>query len=562
MGKRLPSGTGFSSPKPPKNSRWQSSYATRLIHKAKQREVEQLLAAGRLRDAEASLYELINNGARSPYVYTDLARVCGMQGKYQVASHFLYKALELKPDYPVAHNNLGNVYKELGHYELAAASYKMAISCKQDYPEAHNNLGVLLQELGKVRESASSYKRALALMPDYAEAHNNLGVVLQACGMLDESISSFKAALLINSQYPEALLNLGNALRECGDQSAAISAYNQALLYKPGWSAAQKSLALVELQNGDFKSGWKRYEYRLQTSTDLPGVYANPPCMRWRGEICYPSTRLLVVSEQGLGDTLQFMRYLIALRTRGFTVSICPPPKLHTLIQESGLDPSPLTRQQAESFTNGLWTPLLSVPGLLKVSSSNAIISQPYIKTSKTLIRRWKDLFSFQKRPIIGISWQGNPDAEKTHLRGRSLTLEQLSPLFSSLDATFVSLQKGFGAEQLKSFSFRDRFVDAQCEVNNAWDFLDTAAIIANCDLVVTTDTAVAHLSGGMGMPTWLLLKKVPDWRWGLKGDRTFWYPSVRLFRQQILGDWTDVVKSVASELLLFNQMHTESSLF
>jgi hypothetical protein len=193
--------------------------------------------------------------------------------------------------------------------------------------------------------------------------------------------------------------------------------------------------------------------------------------------------------------------------------------------------------------------PLLSVPRHLEVSPDNPIITEPYIKANDELIAKWESILSVEQRPIIGINWQGNPKTEKTGLRGRSFALEAFFPITDSSQMSLLSLQKGFGSEQLETCSFKEHFVSCQDQINETWAFLDTAAIIANCDLVITSDTSVAHLAGGMGKTTWLLLHKVPDWRWGLEGDTTFWYPSMRLFRQKERGNWDEVMQRVAEEL-------------
>jgi len=283
----------------------------------------------------------------------------------------------------------------------------------------------------------------------------------------------------------------------------------------------------------------------------LPSLpHAQPRSQRWCGDLPSNGSKdLLVVSEQGLGDTLQFMRYVIALRQKGANVSICAQEKLHTLIKASGIDQSPLKSQQACNISHGEWIPLLSVPRYLDVSPDNPIIAEPYIKTTNELVTKWNNILSAEQRPIIGLNWQGNPEAEKTGLRGRSLPLEAFAPIAEHTNASLLSLQKGFGSEQLQTCSFKQRFVKCQHQVDKTWDFLETAAIIANCDLVITSDTAVAHLAGGMGKATWLLLKKVPDWRWGLFGNTTFWYPSMRLFRQQERNDWHEVLQRVTEAL-------------
>jgi hypothetical protein len=204
--------------------------------------------------------------------------------------------------------------------------------------------------------------------------------------------------------------------------------------------------------------------------------------------------------------------------------------------------------------------PLLSVPRCLEVSPEKPIIIEPYIKTTNELLDKWKNILSVEQRPIIGINWQGNPKAEKAGLRGRSMSLETFTPITGNCHISLLSLQKGFGSEQLETCSFKNRFVSCQEQINESWDFLDTAAIIANCDLVITTDTSVAHLAGGMGKTTWLLLHKVPDWRWGLEGDTSFWYPSMRLFRQQERGNWNEVLERVAAELQRFLGANLEAT--
>ncbi|MFM7087667.1 MAG: tetratricopeptide repeat protein, partial [Cyanobium sp.] len=216
------------------------------------------------------------------------------------------------------------------------------------------------------------------------------------------------------------------------------------------------------------------------------------------------------------------------------------------------LDDAPLTPSQAQGLREGVWLPLLSLPQFLQVTPEHPLVTEPYIATTEEHQGRWQALLADEERPIIALNWQGNPEHEKTNSRGRSLPLETFAPLAGLPGVRFLSLQKGHGSEQLESCSFRDRFMNVQAQVDAAWDFLDTAAIIACCDLVITSDTALAHLAGGMGKTTWLLLKDVPEWRWGLQGETIFWYPSLRLFRQRQRGDWAEVMQRVVSALQAF----------
>jgi Flp pilus assembly protein TadD/GR25 family glycosyltransferase involved in LPS biosynthesis len=437
-----------------------------------------------------------------------------------------------------------------GRFDELIELLRKTLQLKPNYPDAHINLGIALKEQGDLTAAIASYNTALKLKPNYPEAHNNLGNALQEQGDLTAAIAAYNTALKLKPNYPEAHYNLGNALKEQGELTAAIASYNTALKLKPNYPEAHWNSSLTMLLGGDYKNGWEKYEWRTKTEKEASKPHALPKCDQWSGELALKTTsQLLLVTEQGLGDTLQFMRYATALRNQGLPVSFCAQPKLHNLIQASGIDPSPLTPQQANEVSEGQWIPLLSVPRHLEVSPEKPIITEPYIKTTDELHTKWAGILSAEQRPIIGINWQGNPKTEKARLRGRSLALETFAPITGSTQISLLSLQKGFGSEQLETCSFKDHFVSCQDQINDTWDFLETAAIIVNCDLVITSDTSVAHLAGGMGKTTWLLLHKVPDWRWGLEGDSTFWYPSIRLFRQKERGNWEEVMRRVAEAL-------------
>ena len=411
----------------------------------------------------------------------------------------------------------------------------------------HNNLGLALQMQGNLKAAVASYKKALQLKPNYPEALYNLGLALQKQGNLKTAIVFYKAALQLKPDYPEAHNNLGNCLKEEGNLRAALSCYKTALELNDSYIDAHVNLSLCLLLSGEYISGWSESEWRLKQKGRL--LYATPKCKKWEQGIDQGNQQRLLVSEQGLGDTLQFMRYAITLKAQGQLISLCAQPKLHSLIQASGIDASPVTPDQANQITEGHWIPLLSVPRHLEVSPSNPVITDPYIKTTNELHAKWAQILSAEQKPIIGINWQGNPNTEKTGLRGRSLALETFAPIVSMKQISLLSLQKGFGSEQLDTCTFKERFVSCQDHINKTWDFLETAAIIANCDLIITSDTSVAHLAGGMGKNTWLLLHQVPDWRWGLTGDKSFWYPSIRLFRQKERNNWKEVIERVARSL-------------
>ena len=399
------------------------------------------------------------------------------------------------------------------------ASSKEQITKSSSDHAAKEQQAVALINQGKLQEAEEIYRDLIATGTRNHIVYGNLAAICEMHSRFDEQIDLLKKALEL----------------------------------KPNHAEAHYNLSMAELQAGDYKSGWRRYEHRFQYRDILD---ANPCCEQWNGNEIAQDNKLLLVSEQGLGDTLQFMRYVIALKSHGASVSLCAPKKLHTLIQASNIDPSPLTPQQANKVSDGKWIPLLSVPKHLEVSPQNPIITKPYIKTTKELFTKWQEILSTEQHPIIGINWQENPSHESPNSKGSSLPLETFAPIALKTNASLLSLQKGCGSEQLETCSFTDRFVNCQDQINDSWDFLEIAAIVDNCDLVITSDTSIAHLAGGMGKPTWLLLKKAPGWRWGLEGETTFWYPSMRLFRQKERCDWNEVMERVAEAIQEYFESH------
>ncbi|MEB3235944.1 MAG: tetratricopeptide repeat protein, partial [Cyanobacteriota bacterium] len=519
-----------------------------------EKRAEQLIREGRL-EAAASVYRtLIQAGTTSAAVYLNLAAISGMQGQRDGLVELLKKALKFDPMLPEVHNNLGYLLQEQGDHTAAIACFEAALKLKHNFPEAHYNLAISLKEQADPRAAIASYNRALKLKPNYLEAQINLGIVLKQQGNLEEAIACWKRALEDWPHRHEAHNNLANGLLEQGALQAAISSYRKALQLRADCADTQTNLAMAELLSGDYKSGWKRYEHRFQARNDKGLLIAWPNRPRWDGARLPEGSNLVLVSEQGLGDTLQFMRYALVLRRQGIAVSLCAHPKLHSLIQASGIDPAPISPGEATEISAGVWMPLLSLPRFLDVSPDNPISTDPYISSSEDLIQHWQHKLAQERRPIIGINWQGNPEHEKTNSQGRSLPLEAFAPIANATNASFLSLQKGYGSEQLETCSFRDRFVSCQHEISATWGFLDTAAMILNCDLVITSDTVVAHLAGGLGKTTWLLLKNVPEWRWGLTGESSFWYPSMRLFRQQERNNWIQLMVEVAEELQSYIQ--------
>ena len=543
---------------------------------------------GRFDECIKHLHKLLELNPNFPEAHHNLGTALKEKGELDAAINAYSKAIELDPNDPDTHYNLGITFKAQGDLNAAVAAYNIAIQLKPNFTDAHNNLGIALKEQGDLNAAVSAYNTAIQLNPNFTDAFNNLGNALKAQGDLNAAISSYKNSLQLEPNNPETHNRIGIALQEKEDIEAAIVCFNTALQLEPNHPDTHNNLGVALQQQGyvdaaiisfsaalqlepndpvihwnssqsmllggDYKNGWEKYEWRFKKEERPAQLHVIPSCIKWNeGVPLEQAEQLLLVTEQGLGDTLQFMRYATTLRKKGISISFCAQPKLHSLIQASGIDQSPLTPEKANQVTEGKWIPLLSVPRHLGVSPDNPVITMPYIKTTDELTAKWAGILGAKENPVIGINWQGSPTAEKSVvrgvLRGRSLALETFAPITSNGQISLLSLQKGFGSEQLETCSFKHRFVSCQGQVNDVWDFLETAAIIANCDLVITSDTSVAHLAGGMGKTTWLLLQKVPDWRWGLDGDSTFWYPSMRLFRQKERGNWNEVMERVAEAL-------------
>ncbi len=475
------------------------------------------------------------------------------QGDLNTAIACYQNALRLKPNFPESFNNLGFTFQQLGDLNAAMKSYRMALHLKPNYPEAYHNLGNALKEQGDIKAAINSYNIALQLKPHFPEAHNNLGSALKEHGDLKTAIASYQNALRVNPNYPEAHINLGNACEENGDITAAMALYKKALELQPDNPEAHLNLSLALLLSGDYENGWDHYEWRTKQNKLYVKSYSAPKCNAWQGEQLNQEHKLLLCAEQGLGDTLQFMRYACFLKDQGINVSLSTPIRLHPLIKSSGIDLSPLTPQQANNVNSGYWAPLISIASQLKVSPSNPILTHPYIKSTSDLNSKWEEIFSKGYRPVIGINWQGNRNDRSR--KERNIPIRCLKRIIEEHTGDFVCLQRDAQKVDILELIPSSKATSQQAEISriadsdNPDDFLEYAAIITNCDLVITIGSTVAHLSAGIGKTTWVLLPTVPDWRWGLEGNTTFWYPSMRLFRQRERGNWDDVMESVAEAL-------------
>jgi tetratricopeptide (TPR) repeat protein len=509
-------------------------------------------------------------------VHGNLGKALAEQGRVEEAAASYRRAIRLKFDYPEAHNNLGAALVEQGHFDDAVKHYRRAIQLRPSYAEAHNNLGVTLSERGRFDEAVASYREAIRLKPDYADAHYNLGNVLANQGHFDAAEASSRQALRLRPDWPEAHTALGNALANQGRVDNAEASYREAIRLHPQYTEAYNNLGLALLQpgrleeamacyeaairlnpddaeahfnraaawllHGDYERGWREYEWRWRRLSNPPRHF---PAPLWDGSALTGRT-ILVHAEQGLGDTLQFLRYVPLVKQHGGRVLFeCQAPLVRLAASCAGMDQLLASGTPLPAFD--VHAPLLSLPGILGTTLATIPAQVPYVHADPQLIEHWRKRLGGAGEYKIGIAWQGSPDFAQD--RHRSFSLAQFAALAKLPGIRLVSLQKGRGREQLASLEGQFSVLDLGDQLDQAGAFVDTAAIIHSLDLVIAPSTAVAHLAGALGVKVWVALPAVPDWRWLLKRDDSPWYPTARLFRQRQAGDWTSVFEMMATEL-------------
>jgi tetratricopeptide (TPR) repeat protein len=461
------------------------------------------------------------------------------QGNLDGAVACYRRALDLNPAYAEAHNNLANALKDQGKADEAVACYRRALELKPDYAEIHNNLGAALKDQGRLDEAVACCRRAVELKPDFADAHNNLGAALRNLGNLDGALACYRRALELKPDYAAAHNNLGNVLKDQGNLDATAACYRRALELKPDYADCHLHLAMVQLLAGDFAHGWAGYEWRLNTK-QCPRRNFSQPC--WDGRPL-EGRAILLHAEQGLGDAIQFVRYAALVKQRGGLVTLeCPRPLLSLLATCLGMDR--LVGQGDALPAFDVQAPLPSLPGIFHTALHDIPAAIPYLFAASALAERWRRELGPIAGFRIGIVWQGNPTHPND--RHRSIPLACFEPLARCSGVQLLSLQKGAGVEQLQQVAERFPVAELGSRLN---DFMDTAAVMMNLDLVITCDTSVAHLAGALGVPVWVALPFIADWRWMLDRSDSPWYPTMRLFRQESRGDWQGVFRRLAVAL-------------
>jgi tetratricopeptide (TPR) repeat protein len=449
-----------------------------------------------------------------------------------------------QPDHADAHNNLGSVLLRQDRPEAAVACYRAALALQPRHVEASLNLGDALRVQGRSAAALACYRTVIAARPHHAGAHNKLGVALLALDRPAEAAAAFQAAIRLRPDDPEAHSNLAVAQTRLRQPAAAIDSCRLALRLRPDHGEAHNNLALALLASGDFAAGWQEYEWRWQVAPlrALRRDFAQP---QWHGAPGAGQT-LLVHAEQGYGDTLQFCRLAPLARQRGLRVIVeAPRPLLRLLQGLPGIDALVAAGDALPPFD--LHVPMLSLPRALGVTLAANPVAMPYLAVAPAAVAAWRARLAPDDAagPRIGLAWAGSPRPDWAIAAGidrrRSLPPERLAPLLAIPGLQFFSLQKDGPAAPADVV-----LVDPMAEMD---DFADTAALVANLDLVITVDTAVAHLAGALGRPVCLLDRFDHCWRWLAGRSDSPWYPSMRIYRQPAPGDWEPVLTAVAADL-------------
>ena len=497
--------------------------------------------AGRLNDAAAMYQQIIAEHPDNTDALHLLGVVAAQSGRHEFAEATIGRAIAINSNIAEFHNSLGNVLKAQGKIEPALESYRRALGLKNDYADAQRNLSTMLQHKAMDDPAIAPFRESVRLKPDSPQGNYNLGALLAQNGYTEQAIEAYQQAVRLKDDFAEAHNNLALALTEVGQFDRAIEHYLHAIRIKPDWPDPHTSMAMLLLLKGDFRRAWPEYEWRWSVkNAPLPTHNFSQP--RWKGEPLNGKI-ILLFAEQGFGDTIQFIRYAPMVAARGGRVLLVCLPHLIRLFKDfPGVD-----EVLAPGVLPGFHVqcPLLSLPHIFDTTSETIPTATRYLFPDPVLAEQWKTRIGpTDGRRKIGLAWAGR--ATHTHDRQRTISLAQLAPLARHPAVTFYNLQKPEPHQPAIQSPAGMELIDLSSHFD---DFAETAALISHLDLVITVDTAIAHLAGAMGKRVWVLLPFVPDWRWMLNRETSPWYPSMRLFRQKYPGDWAGVIERVAREL-------------
>jgi len=470
-----------------------------------------------INDALRTIKHLLPKHPNIAILYTIKGTCLAKKQQFDLAIDQYKLALKITPENGDIYYNLGNAY------------LKKALLIEEDYPEAFFNSDIIDSHKDRLKSAVDYFKKALTCKPDCIDTLNNLGITYSHLDEFVHAIDCFKKSIQFLSKNPKAYFNLGIVYQKLLRFDLEIECYRKAINIKPNYIDANWNLALVQLLNGQFNEGWKNYKWRFKKEEKFQlRSYSKP---LWDGSSLKNKT-LFIYHEQGVGDTLQFIRYVKVLSNQSAKIIFeCPFNLLGLMSKIPEITHFTIPEKELPDFD--FYVPMMSIPAILNTDLKNIPKNIPYLFTEK---KPQNHLLQDTHLLKIGIVWAGNPKHQQD--RNRSIELSSFKPLLALEGTQFYSLQFGERSSDLTLDSTYAKVIDLSSELN---DYEDTASIIQQLDLVITVDTSVAHLAGAMGQPVWLLLPFIPDWRWLMDRTDSPWYPTMRLFRQQTYKDWHPV---------------------
>jgi tetratricopeptide (TPR) repeat protein len=503
---------------------------------------------GQLADAEGFYRAALAVDSAAPETWRNLGQVFQLSQRLDDAVDCYRKARELRPEDPNVLIDIGTIHAARAELLQAEQCFKLALQLSANLVEAMSNLGDVLRRLERLDEAEDYCRQALAIRPNDPTALINLANVLAGLSALDEAEKCCRKALSIRPDHVPSQITMGNILKARGRPAEAEACFRRAMCLNPESAAARYSLSMLTLLRGDYKEGMELYESRFDA---LQGDIGCAPELRellrdsrrWRGE-ALSGQRLLIWTEQGFGDSLMMLRYLPLLQERGAGEIrvLCERTLERVVCSISGLHHGVTCTQSAPADAFDLHCPIMSLPFLFDTTLDSIPARVPYITVATDLRDGWKKRLSSITQTKVGLAWAGSRTLRDD--ARRSIPLAAFQPVIQSKGVRLVSLQKDDGAEQIREW--KGQIEDWMDDCN---DFMDTAALVHNLDLVISVDSAIAHLAGALGKPVWLLNRAGSEWRWGLGSERSAWYPSMRIFSQQEANNWERVIARVTNEL-------------
>ena len=497
---------------------------------------------GNRQEAIAMLDAALRRNPEYPEALCMAAFVLGESGKPGAALQFYRRAISLKIEQPTAWSNAGKILFASGRFQEALDAFDAALVLRRDHADLWNSRAGALRKLGRLADSAAAAREALCLRPNFPEAVLNLGTAFFKLGRSEEALDAYRLAVSQKPDYADGLCGAALALQALGRLREARDAFEAA--ERLGNREAISGKGCLDLMLGDFERGWIGYESRWIAGKSLADALgARFPTWRGPGEA---GERVLVMNDHGLGDTIQFARYLPMIVESGAVPTFLGPAKMHRLLSSLPGDIRCVERTgEGEAFDAQIAISSLAGAFGTRVDSVPAPI--PYLCAEPARVEDWAARIGAAGLKV-GVVWQGNPDPEAD--TDRSAPLAAFVPLAAIPGVRLISLQKGFGVEQLGELPHGMRVETLGDDFDNGPDaFLDAAAAMTHLDLVITCDTSIAHLAGALGRPVWVALKKNAEWRWMRDREDSPWYPTMRLFRQQIPGEWAGVFAEMAVPL-------------